>query len=72
MKKMILSLVWQILGFLGSLVIVCTAAPHSWSYNGITGLLGSLLGLDLAIPLVICIALFVAGIALCFNAIRER
>ena len=72
MKQMILGVVWQILGFLGSLVIVCTAAPHSWNYNGITGLLGSLLGLDLVMPLVICFALFVVGVALCYKALREK
>lgn len=61
MKKLILGITWQVLGFLGALVIVCTAAPHRWNYNGIEGLLGSLLGLDLLLPLIICIALFAVG-----------
>ena len=47
MKKMILGTVWQLMGFIGAIIIVCSAAPHKWDYNGITGILGSLLGLDL-------------------------
>jgi len=38
MKKLVLGIAWQVLGFLGALVIVCTAAPHRWNYNGIEGL----------------------------------
>ena len=53
MKKMILGIVWQLMGFLGSIIILCSAAPYQWDYNGITGILGSLLGLDLIIPLII-------------------
>ena len=44
MKKMILGIAWQLMGFIGAIVILCSAAPHSWDYNGITGILGSLLG----------------------------
>ncbi len=47
MKKMILGIVWQLMGFLGSIIILCSAAPYQLDYNGITGILGSLLGLDL-------------------------
>ena len=61
MKKLILGITWQVLGFHGALVIVCTAAPHRWNYNGIEGLFGSLLGLDLLLPLIICIGLFAVG-----------
>ena len=50
MKKMILGIVWQLMGFLGSIIILCSAAPYQLDYNGITGILGSLLGLDLIIP----------------------
>ena len=50
MKKMILGIVWQLMGFLGSIIILCSMAPYQWDYNGITGILGSLLGLDLLIP----------------------
>lgn len=72
MKKMILGIVWQILGFFGAIIILCSAAPHQWSYNGITGLLGSLLGLDLLIPLILCIILFVVGVIFCFIELQEK
>ena len=72
MKKMLLGCVWQVLGFLGAIIILSSAAPHQWNYNGIEGLLGSLLGLDLLLPLVICIALFILGVVVCFLAIQEK
>lgn len=71
MKKMILGIVWQLMGFLGSIIILCSAAPYQWDYNGITGILGSLLGLDLIIPLIICIIFFICGAVVCFKAISE-
>lgn len=72
MKKMTLGILWQVLGFLGAIVILCTAAPHQWNYNGITGILGSLLGLELAMPLIACIVLFLGGFLLCLKAMREE
>ena len=72
MKKLILGLAWQILGFLGAIIILCSAAPHQWDYTGITGIVGSLLGLDLMIPLVICIVLFIVGGVFCYKGIREK
>ena len=72
MKKMILGIVWQLMGFLGSIIILCSAAPCQWDYNGITGILGSLLGLDLLLPLIICIVLFICGALVCFKSIKEK
>ena len=72
MKKLIFGLAWQILGFLGAIIILCSAAPHQWDYNDITGIVGSLLGLDLMIPLVICIVLFIVGGVFCYKGIREK
>ena len=72
MKKMILGIVWQLMGFLGGIVILCSAAPHKWNYNGISGLLGSLLGLDLILPFVFCVALFICGVVVCFKEIHNQ
>ena len=72
MKKMILGTVWQLMGFIGAIIIVCSAAPHKWDYNGIAGILGSLLGLDLLLPLIICIVLFICGALVCFKSIKEK
>lgn len=79
MKKMILGVAWQILGFLGAIIILCFAAPHKWDYMGITGILGSLLGLELIVPLIVCVVLFVVcvvlfvlGAVICFNEITSK
>ncbi len=72
MKKLILGIAWQILGFLGSIIILCSAAPHPWEYNGITGIMASLLGLDLMLPLIVCIVLFVVGGVFCYKGMQEK
>ena len=71
-KKMILGIVWQLMGFLGSIAILCSATLHQWDYDGITGVLGSLLGLDLIIPFIVCITLFICGLVVCFKVIGEE
>lgn len=71
-KKMILGIAWQLMGFLGSIAILCSATLHQWDYNGITGVLGSLLGLDLIIPFIVCITLFIYGLVVCFKVIGEE
>lgn len=68
---MILGVVWQLMGFLGSIAILCSATLHQCNYNGITGVLGSLLGLDLIIPFIVCITLFICGLVVCFKVIGE-
>ncbi len=72
MKKLIFGLAWQIMGFLGAIIIFCSAAPHQWDYNGITGIVGSLLGLELMIPLVVCIVIFIIGGVFCYKGIQEK
>lgn len=72
MKKMILGIAWQLMGFLGSIAILCSVTLHQWDYNGITGVLGSLLGLDLIIPFIVCITLFICGLVVCFKVIGEE
>ncbi len=72
MKKMILGIVWQLMGFLGSIAILCSATIHQMNYNGITGVLGSLLGLELIIPFIICLTLFICGLVVCFKVIGEE
>lgn len=69
---MMLGIVWQLMGFLGSIAILCSATLHQCNYNGITGILGSLLGLDLIIPFIVCITLFICGVVVCFKVIGEE
>lgn len=68
---MILGIAWQLMGFIGAIMILSTVAPHSWDYNGITGILGSLLGLELMIPLLICVALFLLGAVVSLQTMNE-
>lgn len=72
MKKMVLGIAWQLMGFLGAIMILCSAAPHQWDYNGITGILGNLLALDLILPLIVCMMVFICGAVVCFKAIQEK
>ena len=72
MKKMVLGIAWQLMGFLGAIMILCSAAPHQWDYNGITGVLGNLLALDLILPLIVCMMVFICGAVVCFKAIQEK
>ena len=69
---MILGVVWQLMGFLGSIAILCSATLHQCNDNGITGVLGSLLGLELIIPFIICLTLFICGLVVCFKVIEEE
>lgn len=69
---MILGIAWQLMGFLGSIAILCSASIHQMNYNGITGILGSLLGLDLIISFIVCITLFICGLVVCFKVIGEE
>ena len=72
MKKMVLGIAWQLMGFLGAIMILCSASPHQWDYNGITGILGNLLALDLILPLIVCMMVFICGAVVCFKAIQEK
>ena len=72
MKKLIVGIAWMSLGFLGTILILCFSAMKPWNYNGITGILGSLLGLDLIIPLVCCLLLFALGVFFCIKGMCEK
>ena len=61
MKKLITGLAWQTMGLFGAIMCICEAAQHNWTYNGISGIRGSLLGTRLMLPLVVSVVLFVAG-----------
>lgn len=72
MKKLMFGISWKTLGFLGAIIILCSAALHQWDYNGITGIMGSLLGLELMIPFIVSIAFFVVGCVFCYKGMREK
>lgn len=72
MKKLLLGIAWQTLGFLGAIIILCSAASHQWDYHGITGIVGSLFGLQLIVPFVVCLVLFVLGLILTYKGLKEK
>lgn len=72
MRTMILGITWQVIGFFGAIALICIAALQNWDYNGITGLLGALFGMELLIPLIVCVLFFIVGIVLCFWNINKN
>ena len=72
MKKMMLGLTWQVMGFLGSIIIICAAALQDETCNGFTDLLDSLFGLCLIVPLIVCVILFTVGVVLCLAESKEK
>jgi len=68
MKKMILGIVWQVLGFLGAYGLWLYAVHHRWnSYTVIKTLVGT----ELMLPFIISIVLFAAGVIVCLTEIKK-
>ena len=67
MKKFIFALLLTGIGFAFSLFCFIYAACNPWTYNGIDGLLGSLLGTGLLVPFVISFAVLLAGLFLAWR-----
>ncbi len=65
MKKMILGALFFGVGFVGVLALSIVAAFNPWSYNGIGGLRGSLLGTGMMFPFILFFAIGVVGIVIC-------
>ena len=66
-RKMVLGLVLMCRGFLGGILLIGTmvlSPMNPWSYNGITGWYGCLLGMQLQLPFGVCVAVALAGFAL--------
>lgn len=72
MKKMMLGLTWQVMGSLGSIIIICAAALHDENCSGFADLLDSLFGLCLIVPLIVCLILFLVGMVLCIAESKEK
>lgn len=72
MKKLILGIAWQIMGFLGSIIIFCSAVLLDGNCNEFTDILANLFGLCLIVPLFICIVLLVIGMVLSFAGMQEK
>lgn len=65
-KKMICGILLTIIGLVFSALCFINALLNPWDYNGITGLLGSLLGTRTLVPFCISFAVMIGGLVLCF------
>ena len=65
MKKMILGVTLFVSGLFGAIVLIFSTviSPlNPWSYNGIEGWFGVVLGMQLQFPLIVCIAVAIIGL----------
>ena len=66
MKKMICGILLTLIGLVYSAsCFVCAVVRQPWSYNGIDGILGSLLGTQTMVPFIISLIIMVFGLVLC-------
>ena len=65
-KKIVCGILLTIIGLVLSAFCFINAVLNPWNYNGIDGLLGSLLGTKTLIPFIISLIVMVLGLALCF------
>ena len=65
-KKMVCGVLVTIIGLVFSIFAFAYAAMNPWDYNGIDGLLGSLLGTQMLTPLILALTVMLAGLGYCF------
>jgi len=66
-NKMIFGVLVTIIGLVFSAGSFIYASLNPWCWNGIDGLLGSLIGTGALIPLVIGMGAMIAGLVICFK-----
>lgn len=66
MKRLIFGALVFLCGMTGILVLLVLAVNNPWDYNGITGILGFLLGSQTLFAFIIFIIMFTGGLAICF------
>lgn len=72
-KKMTCGIMLTVIGFVYSVICFIHTLLHPWNYEGIEGILGSLLGEDTLFPFVLSLAVMVWGLSICFwRAFREE
>ena len=65
-KKMVCGILLAMIGLVFSSCCLIIAALNPWNYNGIDGLLGSLLGTNTLIPFIISFVVMILGLVICF------
>lgn len=66
-NKMVFACLITLIGLVFSSFSFIYAAVNPWIYNGIGGLLGSLLGNDMLLPFIISTAVMIVGLVLCYK-----
>lgn len=60
-------------GLVFSTICFVNAVLNPWNYNGVSGLLGALLGTSTLIPFIVSLVVMILGLAICFwTAFRKK
>lgn len=71
-KKMVCGVLLTVIGLVFSIFALAYASMHPWDYNGIDGLLGSLLGTQMLTPLILSMTAMLAGLGIAFGVRIEK
>ena len=66
-SKMVFGSLLTIVGLIWSAVTIIYAAHNPWNWNGIQGLMGSLLGTRMLFLLLIALATMIVGLVICYK-----
>ena len=73
MKKFIFGILVFLLGLVAMILNYIYAMINPWDYNGITGILGSLLGTNTLGTFIISIIVIICGLSICwFEAYKRK
>ena len=75
MKKLILGISIMAIGAIStiSIIVATVLSPlNPWSYNGVSGWFGCILGMDLLMPLIISIIVAVIGLAIAVWGVLDK
>lgn len=66
MKKFIFGVLIVLIGLIFGAFCFIYAAINPWNYNGIEGIMGSLLGTHMLVPFIISIIIMLVGLSICY------
>ncbi len=72
MKKTVCGVLVTVIGLVFSVVCLVYAMQHPWNYKGIDGLMGSLLGTKMLIPLILSFIVMLSGLVYCFWSAYQK
>ena len=66
-KKMIFGVLLTIIGLVFAAFSFVYAAWNPWDWNGIQGILGSMLGTHMLIPFITAMTVMIVGLVICYK-----